>query len=110
MEGSDISSDTLKSFEAVKTTLTGDYSHKHKALDKALEYLRVNHLRPDKAFSHLEIYSIGKNDIKNPSKWITEIYNPTSQNFVYKPAVTSPTATEEEIPKVKKENEIPAEF
>ncbi len=110
MEGSDISSDTLKSFEAVKTILKGDYSHKHKALEKTLEYLRVNHLRPDTAFSHLEIYSIGKNDIKNPSKWVTEIYYPTSQKFLYKPAVTSPTATEEEVPKAKEENEIPAEF
>jgi effector-binding domain-containing protein len=109
-EGSDISSDTLKPFQAVKTTLIGDYSHRSKALDKTLEYIRVNHLRADTVFSHIEIYSISKNDIKNPSKWITEIYYPTSQKFVYKPAATLPTATEKEVPKPKEEKEIPSEF
>jgi effector-binding domain-containing protein len=110
IEGSDISSEKLQSFEAIKTTLIGDYSHTKKALDKAMQYLRENHLRPDTTFSHLEIYTIGKNDIKNPSKWITEIYYPTSQKFVYKPAVASPTATAEKVPKAKEEKEIPAEF
>lgn len=110
VEGSDISSDTLKPFQAVKTTLIGDYSHKSKALDKTLEYIKVNHLRADKIFSHLEIYSIGKNDIKNPSKWITQIYYPTSQNFVYKPSVSLSKVPEVEVPKVKEEKEIPSEF
>jgi effector-binding domain-containing protein len=109
-DGSDISSETLQSFDAVKTTLTGDYSHTNKALDKALEYIKVNNLRADPKFSHLEIYTIGKNEINNPSKWITEIYYPTAPKIVYKPAVVKPTTTEEVVPKAKEEKEIPSEF
>jgi effector-binding domain-containing protein len=109
-DGSDISSETLQSFDAVKTTLTGDYSHTKKALDKTLEYIKVNNLRADPKFSHLEIYTIGKNEINNPSKWITEIYYPTTPKIVYKPAVVKPITTEEVVPKAKEEKEIPSEF
>jgi effector-binding domain-containing protein len=110
IEGSDISSKTLPSFQAVKTTLTGDYSHNKKALDKTSEYLRVNHLSTDAAFSHLEIYTIGKNEIKAPSKWTTEIYYPIKQKVVAKPAAIIPTKIEEVVPKEKSEKEIPSEF
>ena len=39
-EGSDILSGKLEPFEAVKTTLTGDYSHSKKALDKTMQYFK----------------------------------------------------------------------
>jgi len=109
-EGSDISSDTLKPFQAVKTTLTGDYSHTKKALDKTAEYFRSKYLTQDKTFSHIEIYSIGKNEINNPSKWITEIYYPIKQRVVAKPTEVIPETTEEVDPKPKVEKEIPSEF
>ncbi|TRX16222.1 SRPBCC family protein [Flavobacterium franklandianum] len=109
-EGSEISSDTLRSFEAVKTTLTGHYSHTSKAINKTLEYLKTNNLRTDPTFSHLEIYTIGKNEINTPSKWKTEIYYPTIPKPVYKPAVAIPTTTEEMVPKAQEEKEIPSEF
>jgi effector-binding domain-containing protein len=110
VEGSDISSEKLPSFQAVKTTLTGDYSHTKKALDKTQEYLKANYLSTDTAFSHIEIYTIGKNEINNPSKWITEIYYPIRQKAVPKPTVIATQATEEINPKPKVEKEIPSEF
>jgi len=110
LEGSDLSSEKLESFQAVKTTLTGDYSHVKKALDKTGDYLRINHLSADAAFSHLEIYTVGKNEINNPSKWITEIYYPIKPKVVPKPATVIPATTEEIVPKAKIEKEIPSEF
>jgi effector-binding domain-containing protein len=110
MEGSDISSKTLPAFQAVKTTLTGDYSHTTKALDKTQEYFRANYLSADAVFSHIEIYTIGKNEINNPSKWITEIYSPIRQKAVAKPTVITPPTTTEVVPKAKEEKEIPSEF
>lgn len=109
-EGSDISSDTLKPFQAIKTTLTGDYSHTKTALEKTTAYFRSKYLSPDKAFSHLEIYTIGKNEINNPSKWITEIYYPIKQRVATKPTEIVPETTEEIVPKTKVEKEIPSEF
>jgi len=110
IEGSDISSVTQKPFEAVKTTLTGDYSHRNKALDKAKDYLRANYLSSDPSFSHLEMYTIGKKDINNPSKWVTEIYYPIRPKAVIKPTVVIPTETEEVITTPKVEKEKPSEF
>ncbi|WP_310558329.1 GyrI-like domain-containing protein [Flavobacterium sp.] len=109
-EGSEISSDTLKSFDAVKATLTGDYSHRDKALNKTLEFLKKNNLKTDPSFSHLEVYSIGKNEINNPSKCKTEIYFPTRPKVVYKNPVVIPAKTVEVTPKVIEEKEIPSEF
>lgn len=113
IEGSDISSKTLKPFQAVKTTLTGDYSHSKTALDKTEDYLRSKFLTADAAFSHLEIYTIGKNEINNPSKWSTEFYYPIKQKAVPRPAAVVPqtqTTTEEVVPQPKIEKEIPSEF
>lgn len=110
IEGSDISSKTLKSFEAVKTTLTGDYSHTKNALDKTEEYLRSKYLTADSAFSHLEIFTIGKNEINNPSKWMTEIYYPIKQKVIVKPATVIPQKAEKIVAPPKIEKEIPSEF
>lgn len=74
--GSEIISGKLDSFETVKTTLTGDYDHKKEAYDKAVKFLNKNILTPNSIFSYLEIYTVSKSEIKNPSKWITEIYIP----------------------------------
>jgi len=110
IEGSDISSKTLQPFQAVKTTLTGDYSHNKKALDKTEDYLRSKYLTADAAFSHLEIHAIGKNEINNPSKWTTEFYYPIKQKAVAKPVAKIPQTTEENVPQPKIEKEIPSEF
>jgi effector-binding domain-containing protein len=109
-EGSEISSDTLKSFEAVKTTLRGDYSHNSRALNKTFDYFTKNNIKSDATFSRLEVYSIGKNEINNPSQWKTEIYFPTKPKVVYKRPATIPITNKEVSPKVAEEKEIPSEF
>jgi effector-binding domain-containing protein len=109
-EGSEISSDTLKSFEAVKTTLRGDYTHTSKALNKTLDYFKKNNLKSDPTFSRLEVYSIGKNEINNPSQWKTEIYFPTRPKMVYKRPAAIPVTTEVIVPKAVEEKQIPSEF
>ena len=85
--GSDILSGKLEEFEAVKTTLTGDYSHIKKALDKSTAYINANKITVDPTFSHLAIFKVRKSDIKSPSKWVTEIYYPI------KPKVIAPVST-----------------
>jgi len=109
-EGSEILSDTLQAFDAVKTTLKGDYSHTSKALDKTSEYIKANNLRTDPKFSRIEFYTIGKNETNNPSKWVTEIYYPTRPKPIYRPAIIAPAATDETVPKPVEEKEIPSEF
>jgi len=109
---SDILSGKLEAFEAVKTTMTGDYSHNKKALDKTLEYIATNNLVPDPAMSHLEIYSIGKTETKSPSKWVTEIYVPVKPKIIPVKVYTPPVIKNENIivPPAKSEKEIPSEF
>ena len=75
-EGSDIMSDELDSFTAIKTTLNGDYSHLKEALKKSKNYINQKVITPDSKISHLEVYTINKSDVKNPSKWKTELYFP----------------------------------
>lgn len=78
-DGSDIMSDQLEAFPAIKATLKGDYSHTGEALKKSKAYINQKVITPDSRFSHLEVYTISKSDIKNPSKWKTEIYFPIKQ-------------------------------
>ena len=75
-DGSDITSAEIIPFTCLKTTLIGDYSHTKTAWKKAEEYLKTNKLRENSAgnYTHLFIKTI--DDIKRPSKWITEIYIP----------------------------------
>ena len=84
-EGSDILSGKLAPFEAVKTTLTGNYTYKEKALDKSQEYFTTNKIIADSTFSHMEIFTIGKKETKSPSKWITEIYYPIKPKVIPTP-------------------------
>jgi len=78
-DGSDIMSDQLEAFPAIKVTLKGDYSHSKEALAKSKSYLNRNVITPDSKISHLEVFTISKLDIKNPSKWKTELYLPIKQ-------------------------------
>jgi effector-binding domain-containing protein/uncharacterized protein YndB with AHSA1/START domain len=117
-EGSDIISGKFESKQAIKTTLTGDYSHIKEAVTKTLEYIIANQLVTDPTFSHLEVYYSGKKEIKTPSKWLTEIYIPlkpiaTNTATVIKPLDTT-ISTKKEVtpinPKIvssKKETVVP---
>jgi hypothetical protein len=81
-EGSDLLTGKLEAYEAVKTTLTGDYSHIIKALDKAKAYRNAKQIVADPSLSHIEVFTTGKSEIKSPSKWVTEIYYPTKPKVV----------------------------
>jgi effector-binding domain-containing protein len=101
--GSDILSGELEAFEGVKTTVIGDISHNKKGYNKTIQYLNKNQLATNPVFSHMEIYSTAKANIKNPSKWSTEIYMPilpkAAQAKVYAPSATnSPIPPEQAIP------------
>ena len=106
--GSDLVAGKLDAFEAVKTTLTGDYSHLKTAYNKTTNYLNKNKLSPNSVFSRLEIYATTKTDIKNASKWVTEIYFPiipkvVPQPKIYNPAIEQTTIPEETTPKAAEE-------
>ena len=106
--GSDISGGKLDGFEAVKTTLTGDYSHTNEAIAKTTAFINNEKITPDLSWSHLEILTISKFDVKSPSKLMTEIYFPTKPKVV--PVVKTPVYrpdTESAAPKPAKPTETP---
>lgn len=74
--GSDITFGQLPLFRAVKITLNGDYSHRDAALKKGAAYLRENNLQRLDDFRSLEILTKSMQDVKGPSKWVTDIYIP----------------------------------
>jgi hypothetical protein len=88
--GSDILSGKLEASEGVKTTVIGDISHNKKGYDKTVEYLIKNKLAADPIYSHLEIYTTTKADIKSPSKWVSEIYVPLTPKVVPVKTYTPP--------------------
>lgn len=89
--GSDITSGKFASFDAVKTTLTGDYSHNQEAWKKAIDYIKKNNLTQDFTLPYVEIYTKNNDEVANPSKWVTEIYIPIKAKVipVYKPQPTT---------------------
>lgn len=93
-EGSDLISGKLEAYQAVKTTLTGDYSHIKKAMDKTIGFINANRIATDPSISHIEVYTISKTDTKSPSKWVTEIYYPTKPTLVANPINVVPTKTQ----------------
>lgn len=109
--GSDILSGKLEELEAVKTTLTGDYSHTKKALDKATAYINANKIVVDPTFSHLAIFKVRKAETKSPSKWVTEIYYPIKTkvippvNTYVTPIVKKAESSVTPEPVIKKEEE-----
>ena len=93
-EGSDLLTGKLEAYQAVKATLTGDYLHLKKAMNKTLEYINANRIATDPSLSHIEVYTINKTDTKSPSKWVTEIYYPTKPALMTKPINVVPTKTQ----------------
>jgi effector-binding domain-containing protein len=95
--GSDITSGNLEPFQAVKTTLTGDYSHLREVWDKTFEYIDTNHLNLNENGDYLELYATSMGEIPNPSKWVTEIYIPIKAKEipVYRP---KPVVIEAAVP------------
>ncbi|MGL2986736.1 SRPBCC family protein [Flavobacterium sp. RSSA_27] len=98
----------LTSFPAIKTVSKGDYSHLQKALDQTKTYFNTKVIARDSKFSHIEVYAIGRNDLRQPSKWVTYIYTPIQPKMVPTPIVRSLTPKKE--PTTTIEEEMPSEF
>ncbi|BDU27376.1 MULTISPECIES: SRPBCC family protein [unclassified Flavobacterium] len=92
--GSDILSGKLNGFDAVKTTLTGDYSHRNEAIAKTTAFINKEKITPELSWSHLEIWTLSKLDVKGSSKLVTEIYFPVKPK-VEEPVVTTPVYSPE---------------
>jgi len=92
--GSDILSGKLNGFDAVKTTLTGDYSHRDEAIAKTTAFINKEKITPELSWSHLEIWTLSKLDVKGSSKLVTEIYFPVKPK-VEEPVVTTPVYSPE---------------
>lgn len=80
---SGVASSQIMSFQAVKTTLVGDYSHIQASKDKTLNFISNNNLIEDTTGKYMEVYVISKNDENSPSKWITEIFVPAKSKTSY---------------------------
>lgn len=95
-EGSDMSTGLLYPFQAVKTTLNGDYSHTREAWGKTRAYLSKNHLSENVGGTQIEVYRKNMMQVANPSQWITDIYIPVGaspSNQVSRPTSTAQTPT-----------------
>lgn len=104
---SDITSEAIIPFTCLKTTLTGDYSHNKEAWKKAEKYIVDNGYKHNYAGNYSEVYLKTIDDIKQPSKWVTEILipifpkesvvtpvNPLPSNSAVENQTTIPTTTE----------------
>jgi effector-binding domain-containing protein len=98
--GSDILAGKLNGFEAVKTTLTGDYVYLPKAISQSASFISAQNIIPELTWSHLEILTTSKLDVRKSSKLVTEIYFPVKPKVI---PVESPVVTQPEQPKQVKE-------
>ncbi|MBD3891200.1 SRPBCC family protein [Olleya marilimosa] len=73
---SEILTGQLEPFDALKTTLTGNYTHLEEAWNTAMKYQTDINLVPDETGVALEVYVTDPSDTPNPADWITEIYLP----------------------------------
>jgi predicted transcriptional regulator YdeE len=85
MPGSDMESGELKPYTALKTTLTGDYSHTQQAWYKGYQHISKNNLIRNTSQQIIEVYTKNMDDNKSPSKWVTEVYIPIFRKTVAKP-------------------------
>ena len=87
--GSEISGGHFDEFLAVKTTLTGDYSHNIEAWNKTINYINKKKLIKDTEGLNIEVYKISLPKERKPSKWVTEIYIPVKKRvYIPKPKPT----------------------
>ncbi|WP_298392311.1 GyrI-like domain-containing protein [Flavobacterium sp.] len=88
--GSDMQSGELKPYTALKTTLTGDYSHTQQTWNKAYQHIAKNNLVRNTSQQIIEVYTKNMDDNKSPSKWVTEVYVPVYPKVVARPAYRKP--------------------
>lgn len=94
-QGSDITGGKLEPYLALKTTLTGDYSHSKEAWDKAYAEITKNKWMEDTTGKYIEVYKVSAHQHRKPSEWVTEIFIPITAKPkpVVKPKPVTPTAT-----------------
>lgn len=92
-EGSDMESGELKPYTALKTTLVGDYSHTQQTWNKAYQHIAKNNLVRNTSQQIIEVYSKNMDDIKSPSKWVTEVYVPVYPKAAPRPVYRKPADT-----------------
>ncbi|ESU26580.1 hypothetical protein FLJC2902T_25530 [Flavobacterium limnosediminis JC2902] len=78
-EGSDIEGGRFYSYLALKTTLTGDYSHSKEAWDQAYAEIAKRKWMENPTGKYIEVYKVGVNQTRKASQWITEIYIPITE-------------------------------
>lgn len=79
---SEFTVDSIMPHQALKIRLKGDYSHSKEAWDKGLDYLKKNNLEQNFNGTFREVYVKNKTDVKQPSKWLTEIYIPIKKQVI----------------------------
>lgn len=79
---SEFTVDSIQPHQALKIILKGDYSHSKKAWDKGFDYLKKNNLEQNRNGAFREVYLKSRNEVKQPSQWLTEMYIPVKQQAV----------------------------
>lgn len=76
MAGSEYEGGRITQFEALKTTLTGDYSHLPEAWSKARKHIAEKGLQENTTGQYVELYTKNVQTTKRPSQWVTDIFIP----------------------------------
>lgn len=76
MAGSEYEGGRITQFEALKTTLTGDYSHLPEAWSKARKHIADKGLQENTTGQYVELYTKNVQTTKRPSQWVTDIFIP----------------------------------
>lgn len=74
--GSEYEGGKLLAFNALKTTLKGDYSHLSKAWEAANKYVAEKALQENTTGQYVEVYSKNITESRRPSAWVTDLYIP----------------------------------
>lgn len=107
---SDVKVATIIPFTCLKTTLVGDYSHTEEGWSKARKYITDNGLMQNSAGKHVKVYVKTIDNVKQPSKWVTELYLPIFPKVtIAKPSFTSKKTAPVIIAKPKENEPTPLE-
>ena len=101
-ENSDMQIGFLEPFYAIKTTLTGDYSHITEARKKGTNYLNSNKIIYDNTRKDIDIFTLNGTDVKSHSKWKTDVLLPIVYKIVTPVPIKQPVPTAL-VPKVTEE-------
>jgi effector-binding domain-containing protein/ribosome-associated toxin RatA of RatAB toxin-antitoxin module len=86
---SEITCGKRETYQALKVTLKGDYSHSRKAWDKGFAYMQANNLEESETGNYMEVYVKSSSQTHRPSEWITEIYIPVKSRVAVSTGVPS---------------------